>query len=567
MSAEDRTASRGPPPAEGPQPELLPLGERVRIWLMEDAPAWLISMMLHAVLLLAVGLFMGREVVRQIGGDAPVLETSTTEAEAGEQPVIERFEIGQAPLEPTELGPHTLDLNEPGRDVFRLAQEAKHYDDNPLFKEEGGGILTGSQTGSGGLGLDLRLSGLGPVLRGSGGADPGQGLGTGWGKGGAGTGFGSRGQGHREALLGRYGGTRQTERAVAGALNWLARHQNPDGSWSIRQRVSRKCTCTGYGAVESLAAATALGLLPFLGSGVTHKTKTVSEDSTTAKYRQVVAKGLKWLTSHQRPNGDLSAGSYQMYAHGLAAITLCEAYGMTQDAELRRCAEAAIKFIETGQNVQGGWRYNHGQPDSDTSVFGWQMMALKSGQIAGLAVNPAQLEAGRKWLERASAASRASQRFGRFAYQEQEPPTPCMSSVGLLITQYLGASRDDPVVVEGAAYLLANLPSVKERNTYYWYYATQVLHHLADARWDTWNREMRRILVETQCQGGCAEGSWDPMRPTQDPWGLAGGRLMMTSLSALTLEVYYRHLPLYQLDQPERADIPPAAKEAADAAR
>ena len=60
---------------------------------------------------------------------------------------------------------------------------------------------------------------------------------------------------------------------------------------------------------------------------------------------------------------------------------------------------------------------------------------------------------------------------------------------------------------------------------------------------------MRRILIDTQCKEGCAAGSWDPAKPTKDLWGDAGGRLMMTSLSALTLEVYFRSLPLYKLDR------------------
>jgi len=47
----------------------------------------------------------------------------------------------------------------------------------------------------------------------------------------------------------------------------------------------------------------------------------------------------------------------------------------------------------------------------------------------------------------------------------------------------------------------------------------------------------------------CSAGSWDPNKPTKDAWGEPGGRLMMTSLSCLTLEVYYRYLPLYKLDQ------------------
>ena len=51
----------------------------------------------------------------------------------------------------------------------------------------------------------------------------------------------------------------------------------------------------------------------------------------------------------------------------------------------------------------------------------------------------------------------------------------------------------------------------------------------------------------------CATGSWDPAKPTADPWGTHGGRLMMTSLGALTLEVYYRYLPLYKLDKKKKS--------------
>ena len=98
---------------------------------------------------------------------------------------------------------------------------------------------------------------------------------------------------------------------------------------------------------------------------------------------------------------------------------------------------------------------------------------------------------------------------------------------------------------------MENMPDPKSRDIYYWYYATQVMHNMCDADWDTWNRKMRKLLVETQCKTGCATGSWDPIVPTQDNWGALGGRVMMTSLSALTLEVYYRYLPLYQLDKEE----------------
>jgi hypothetical protein len=167
-------------------------------------------------------------------------------------------------------------------------------------------------------------------------------------------------------------------------------------------------------------------------------------------------------------------------------------------------------------------------------------MALKSGLMAGLSVSPASLERARKWLD--GVGKGVSK--GLFSYRPDIPASNTMTAVGLLCTQYLGASRGDPRIVEGTAFLLANLPALEARNVYYWYYAAQVMHNQQGQQWDQWNRRMRRILVQSQATKGCASGSWDPDRP-KDPWSGQGGRLMMTSLSALTLEVPYRYLPLY----------------------
>jgi hypothetical protein len=107
----------------------------------------------------------------------------------------------------------------------------------------------------------------------------------------------------------------------------------------------------------------------------------------------------------------------------------------------------------------------------------------------------------------------------------------------------LGWPRDDPRLGAGVEYLVANLPEWNDRNVYYWYYATQVLHHMEGKPWQAWNEEMRKILPEHQITRGRERGSWDPRG---DRWGDAGGRLYVTCLSIYTLEVYYRHLPLYR---------------------
>jgi hypothetical protein len=260
------------------------------------------------------------------------------------------------------------------------------------------------------------------------------------------------------------------------------------------------------------------------------------------------------LISHQKQNGDLRDGG-NMYSHGLAAITLCEASALTKDSRIRLAAQAAIHFIEQAQYNSGGWHYTaRPEPDEspfgDTSVVGWQVMALKSAQMAGLDVGESAIAGARKWLK----ATSEGKYGGQFAYQPGTGATPSMTSVGLLCTQYLGANREAASIQEGMGYLLNHLPNPKQPNCYYWYYATQVMHNVPGPEWDTWNRQMRRVLIDSQIKTGCAEGSWDPLRPIADLWGEPGGRIMVTSLCCLTLEVYYRYLPLYKLDNPDAAE-------------
>ncbi|HTN76477.1 MAG TPA: prenyltransferase/squalene oxidase repeat-containing protein [Pirellulaceae bacterium] len=493
--------------------------------------AWLASLVIHCAIFVVLALVLGTiEVVKQVV-NAPSFEA--TQEAAIPEPEITHFEVGDTPLDPTELTTETLELTDPP------PVEEQINDNNPVFESAGGGSATANPDAMGsGVGFDIKATGLGPIVKGSGGVDGGVGLGNNPGKGGAGSGFGGRGQGMRAAVAG--GGTKQSERAVAAALNWLARHQNGNGSWSIDHRGGcRNGVCSGSGEVKSDAGATAMGLLPFLAAGQTHQSR--------GPYQKNINAGLGWLIQNQKPTGDLSAGSSsQMYTHGLATIALCEAYGMTQDSRVGYAAQAAVNFIQSGQNPQGSWRYTHGSADSDTSVHGWQVMALKSGQMAGLQVTPDAMARSKRFLDLVATGGRYKELFG---YTPGGGPTLPMTSVGLLATQYLGAGRDDPKIMGGVEYLSKNLPALERRNVYYWYYATQVMHNVPGPEWDKWNRAMRGILISTQEKNGCAAGSWDPDKPSPDPWGRQGGRLMCTSLSCLTLEVYYRYLPLYKTDK------------------
>jgi len=245
-------------------------------------------------------------------------------------------------------------------------------------------------------------------------------------------------------------------------------------------------------------------------------------------------------------DGDLAGSAPQpMYSHGIATLVLCEAYGMTHDEHIGIAARKAIAYIERAQNQStGGWRYEPGEA-GDTSVFGWQIMALKSAQLGGISVNSAIFDNAQKWLRSVA----KGEHMGLYSYQPYREVTPTMTAVGMLCRQYLGVNPKDPAMLEGKGCLLENLPDGSLlRNAYYWYYGTLAMHNFADSDWDAWNRKMRRVLIESQERQGCAMGSWDPEKPTADAWGAQGGRLMVTAMNALTLEVYYRWLPLFRTD-------------------
>jgi hypothetical protein len=521
-------------------------------WFREEGPWWACSFGFHLVLVCSLALISGK-VVQKIDDEAPAFEEATLDKAIDVPKEIERFEVGETPEDPTELSTDTLALEKPGE----LAQEEKHYDDSATFTEASGGgasNATSNQPNLGGLGgFDIKGFGAGPAAKSKGGVGVGVGMGNQAGSGGQGMGFGSRGTGSRKAMLGSGGGTRQSERAVAAGLNWIARHQSPNGSWSF-SAIHARCKARDESCYlkdkdkkkvaanigDRSSAATAMALLPFFAAGQTHESR--------GKYKNSIYAGVAYLVKNQKKDGDLRGGGGSMYDHGLATIALCECYGMSGDKAVKQAAQAAIMFISASQDPKGGgWRYAPKEA-GDTSAVGWQLMGLKSGQMAYLNTDPEVFARAKGFMKTVASGTPGALGFGgMFTYVPGGGPTPCLTAVGLLCCQYMGITRTDPAMVEGTALIMQNQPDPKGPNYYYWYYATQVMHNQPGPDWDTWNRKMRRTLIDTQCKEDCcAAGSWDP---AADPWGATAGRLYSTSLATLTLEVYYRYLPLYKLDK------------------
>ncbi|MCB9842364.1 MAG: PD40 domain-containing protein [Phycisphaeraceae bacterium] len=333
----------------------------------------------------------------------------------------------------------------------------------------------------------------------------------------------------REELVEAGGGSAETEEAVARALGWLARHQHADGRWSSRGFDDGCGACGNAARYEFDPATTGLALLCFFGTdhGVAGR---------ETEYSDAVRRGVAWLVAQQGNDGDLRGGG-TMYTHGIATIALCEAYALSRDEALLAPIGKAVRFIERAGSAGNGWRYEPGQA-GDTSVLGWQVMALESARRCGVAVDPAAIESARAWLDEVS-TRRAR---GVYAYQRGMAPTMSMTAEGMFVRQLLGAGRHEARQEESARFVVRELPDWDaDANTYGWYYATLALYQHGGDNWERWNAALVRELLGAQRDDGAAAGSWDPA----DQWSDIGGRVYQTALCTLSLEVYYRYLPMY----------------------
>ncbi|MGE5194221.1 MAG: prenyltransferase/squalene oxidase repeat-containing protein, partial [Deltaproteobacteria bacterium] len=341
------------------------------------------------------------------------------------------------------------------------------------------------------------------------------------------------------------GASEESERAVEASLQWLAGRQHPQGYWepiestlgkepdpTVRFSNPQERERSGFNAHAGL---TALAVLAFLGKGYTHENN---------PYADNVDRALRWLISRQDSQGYLGAQANpyaRMYCHGMATIALGEAYGMTRDPALHDPLVRAVQYIVNSQSTDGGWRYFKGK-QGDMSMFGWQLMALKSARNAGLVVPRSAMNRATDFLiaHGDDLKNRNLSQFGGLAaYRIDERPKPSMTAEALFCKQMLGIRRTNRAAGEAVEYLLKNLPQRSRQDLYYWYYGTLAMYQHGGESWQRWNQALRDLLVADQRSDGDFAGSWNP----RAPWGDYGGRVYSTAMSTLCLEVYYRFLP------------------------
>jgi hypothetical protein len=306
---------------------------------------------------------------------------------------------------------------------------------------------------------------------------------------------------------------------------------------------------------------TGYAVLCFLGAGYDHKTPN--------KYKTVVARGLDWLVAQQQPDGLIGKRNYE---HPVAAMALAEAYAMTSDPGLRAPAQKAVDVIIARQNRDGkgdeaynglGWDYTKPTNRNDSSVTGWNVMALKSAFAGGLNVGNS-MDGAKVWLERAWKATNPGwEKLDPYTGISDFPYTwdtvtgeikhdfktanltrglgrDC-APMGMVCAVFLGHKAGD-IMLEtlGNHVMQFQTPKAWPTNSYYLYYNTLGVFQLGGERWKVWNGSVRDLLVNAQRKGdGCFDGSWDWTKG--DFPGAGAGRVLSTAYACLSLEVYYRY--------------------------
>ncbi len=319
----------------------------------------------------------------------------------------------------------------------------------------------------------------------------------------------------------------RVDRAIVNALRFLAREQQPSGAWRI----------DAYG---DSTAGTSLAVMAFLAAG---------HVPGEGPYGDKITEGIGWVLDHQRPDGMLvaqRASHGPMYSHGISTLMLAEVIGMVEKHQAEPCEKAlerAVALIVKAQEVpkarnhEGGWRYSPASPDSDLSVTGWQLLALRAAKNVGCDVP-------KKNIDMAIAYVKNLKSGGGFTYQPGQRPTSVRTGTGILALEVAGDHEEvdgrtvhSAETLSAADYLLRRPLRWNEQHFFYGvYYCSVGMFKMGGKYWEQTQPHIENLLISTQH----LDGSWLGRAEARY------GRNYCTSLAVLALAIDYRYLPIYQ---------------------
>lgn len=334
----------------------------------------------------------------------------------------------------------------------------------------------------------------------------------------------------------KYGGGKATEHAVGRALKWLQHHQEKDGYWDI---FKYGASYHQYHGKSPKLAVTAMATLAFLGAGNSER---------YGEYSGTVRKSVRWMTQYMKtqltqPNlnpSEYLKRRYDRYAWAVTLQCLSEVSAMGASRKTKTTANKLAEFfIKLHQSEKLAW--DRGEK-IDLFVLGWIALGLKQAQLADLKVMKTEaahlfFDHYREYIEKVT-----DEKTGKGKYTPIGKYSQSMTWVGMFQRQFLQYPKNDSYLKKASYHLHKAipelLPELEIKNSYQVYFANLAAFQQGGKLWEQWNKRMRKVLLSTQRKGDpkLLGGSWD----VSGELGVEG-RVMMTSVYALCLEVYYRY--------------------------
>ena len=365
--------------------------------------------------------------------------------------------------------------------------------------------------------------------------------------------FGGRSSAGRAGALKSYGGQVAAQQALHKALAWLAKVQNPDGSWGEDKA-----------AYDGL---TGLALLVFLAHGETPKSKTFGKTVSDAiqflanspiknassirfNTEEILAKKTSKTFLLSGPKMAAGGGAnfpLHGYPHAIKTYALAEAYTMTGNYNLEEPLQDLAGVIIKGQMADGGYVYAYktAQEPSDISFAGWNYQAMKALASTGLEFE-GLADAKYKAIDHLKKIS-----TDNFPYRNKgsvNNKNLGLMGVGTLCLQLFGEAHNfketdrilDKLKQEAPPQMdWANAP---KNSMYAWYYITFAMFQKGGSHWKLWNNKFQNVLKANQNP----EGYW--LYPGNFHGPGHGNesvthKVHSTVFACLMLTVYYRYLP------------------------
>lgn len=304
--------------------------------------------------------------------------------------------------------------------------------------------------------------------------------------------------------------TTEGQKAVDRALEWLAKQQNSDGSFSD-------------GGYQHNTAITSFAMLAFMSQG---------HLPSQGLYGPEVAKAARFLVASARPNDGYLIGARggNMYCHAMATLALTQLWGQTGDDEIKPVLQKAVDLIVRSQNHKGGWRYEPQPTGDDISVTIMQVMALRAAKNGGLHVPDTTMKKALGYIK-----SCYNSRVGGFSYQPGgRNPGFARTAAGCCVLFLTGeyTAQEIPKAVDF-------LKSRFNESTHFFYghyYAAHALYQVGGKEWDEWYDRLSKFFLPQQSPSG----AWDRTNRREV------GPVYQTSIAVIVLSTPAHYLPIFQ---------------------